>query len=498
MKIICKLLILLVVLLSCSETEKVKTITEITPWGNELFTIPTINSKNYTIIDYGAKQDAENNQKAIQQTIDECHKNGGGKIVIPKGIWKTSFLNLKSNINFHLEEGATLLFSDKIEDYKVPTFTRWEGMECMNYHPPIYANNVSNVIISGKGKIDGNGKNWWKFKKQQMKTLPKLYDFVMKGVAPHKRNLLEIDGGSTLRPSLIQFINSKNIMVREIEIGSGPMWTVHFVYCENVIAQKLRVITKGANNDGIIPDASKKVLIDDCFFSTGDDCIVIKSGLNEDGWRVNKPCERIVIKNCKTAHGHGGVVCGSEMSGGIKNVYAYNCKFNNTDRGLRFKTMKGRGGYIKNLWFKNIEMNNIKGEAIIINMKYGGSSIQPRGDKMPELANFNFDNIKSSNSKTCIKVIGADNHKIKDISLKNINMSGKNGWSLENIVSAKFENIQFESKQGEPIRIKNCEDLTFSNIRVKSPNKTIFKSEGKNSNVLINGYNDKDFEKLGI
>ena len=297
-----KILIVLMVF-SCAKSE-VCIISEETPWGKETFDLPILSTDEYKITDFGAKDGKENNnQKAIQQAIDECNKNGGGKVIIPEGIWGTSYLNLKSNVNLHLEENAILFFLDNINLYSKPTFTRWEGIECMNYHPPIYANGVSNVIISGKGKIDGNGKNWWKFKRTQKKTLSLLYDQVMSGVTPKNRNCLNYEGGSHLRPALIQFINSKNIQIKDIHVGSGPMWTVHFVYCENVIAQKLNVITKGVNNDGIIPDASKKVLIDGCYFSTGDDCIVIKSGLNEDGWRVNKTSERIIIKNCKTAHG---------------------------------------------------------------------------------------------------------------------------------------------------------------------------------------------------
>ena len=195
---------------------------------------------------------------------------------------------------------------------------------------------------------------------------------------------------------------------------------------------------------------------------------------------------------------HGGIVVGSEMSGGVQKIYAYNCNFNNTDRGLRFKTMKGRGGFIKDLWFKDIEMNNIKNEAIIVNMKYGASSIAPRGDKMPKLSNFNFNKIRSNNSKTCLKVVGDDSQKIEGLNFKNVNMSGTNGLIIENLHQAKFESILIENKRGEPIKVKNCESIVFNKIRIKSNSKIMFKSEGKNTNILVNESNKTEFKELGL
>lgn len=482
------------VIFSCKNVE-LETIIEETPWGTEVFEVPFFKDKKYDITAFGAETgEKANNQKAIQAAIEECHKNGGGIVVIPEGKWNTSYLELRSNVNLHLANNAVLNFLDDIELYKVPTFTRWEGLECLNYHPFIYARNEENIAITGKGKIVGNGRAWWDLAKgTQIKSLTKLYDLVEDGVKPEDRNCLDFQPTSYLRPSLIQFISCKNVLVEDYEIGSGPMWTNHFVYCENVIARNLQVITVGTNNDGIIPDACKKVLIDNCYFSTGDDCIVIKSGLNEDGWRVGKPSERLVIKNCKTKHGHGGVVIGSEMSGGVRNVYAYNCDFSNTERGLRVKSMRGRGGVIENLYFENITMDSIQKEAIRLNMHYGSSSIMPRTDSLPTFRNFHFKNIKSSYSNFAIRVSGIEEQNIDSIFFENIHMKGRYGVVIDNASNFVLDTLHIESLKGEPIQITNSTNLVFNNGIFKGVTDTLLSLNGKNQNLFFKNVNNADF-----
>ncbi|MCL3779298.1 glycoside hydrolase family 28 protein [Prolixibacteraceae bacterium JC049] len=466
----------------CKSNEK--QIVEKTPWGKEVFTIPQFKNNDYVITDFGAKPEAEyNNQKHIQSAIDQCNKAGGGKVIVPAGTWLTGFLDMKSNVNLHLKAGATLLFSNKIEDYMVPTFTRWEGFECMNYHPLIYARNCQNIAISGKGKINGNGSAWWFMKKKQHMTLPTLYQQILDGVTPEKRNLLAYEHQSMLRPALIQFVGCKNILLKDFEVTSGPMWTVHMVYGENVIAQNIRVVTKGANNDGIIPDSCNKVLIDNCYFSTGDDCIVIKSGLNEDGWRVGKPSQHIVIKNCNTNHGHGGVVIGSEMSGGVNHVYAHDCNFSNTDRGLRIKSRIGRGGVIENLWFENITMNNIKNEAIKLNMHYGASSITPKSDKKPVFRNFYFKNIYSENSKHALHAKGISDQLIANMSFENMQLSSKYGMTIINAEKFNFKNISLKTKEEVSVKVEQSKDINFRKIKAEGA--------GKEGKVVLKGDNQK-------
>lgn len=474
-----------------------KTIEEETPWGTETFDQTEFPDAEFSIADYGAEPtEGVNNQQAIQTAIDECTAQGGGTVKIPSGKWETSYLELKSNVHLEIEEGATLFFSDSIDLYAVPTFTRWEGLECMNYHPLIYARNESNIAITGKGKIDGNGQKWWDMARgKREETLTLLYDQVQAGVAPEERNCLAYEPMSYLRPSLIQTINCKNVLVKGIEIGSGPMWTVHFVYSENVIAHDLKIITVGANNDGVIPDSSTKVLIDNCYFSTGDDCIVIKSGLNEDGWRVGKPSQRIIVKNCKTKHGHGGGVIGSEMSGGVNRVYAYDCDFGHTERGLRVKSMKGRGGLVENLWFKNIQMDSIQREAIKINMHYGSSSIAPRTDSVPTFKNFYFNEIHSSNSQYAVRMQGIDGHKIDSIFFDNLKMDGKYGIVANDLQNCTFKNVKIHSESGEPVQIEDGTNLRFSNSTFTGNTDAMVQLAGKNNAIHFEGTNHADFEK---
>ena len=489
---------LLMALIGCQKSTNPNLITEQTPWGEQVFEVPTFKNKVYNIVDFGAKPDITlNNQTAIQTAIDVCNQSGGGTVTVPEGIWKTAYLELKSNVNLELSKGATLSFIDSIALYAVPTFTRWEGLECMNYHPLLYARNQKNIAVTGEGIIEGNGEVWWELARGTQKlSLKKLYDQVEAGVAPEERNCLNFEPTSYLRPAMVQFIDCKKVMVEGIELQSGPMWTTHFVYCQGVIARNLRVITVGGNNDGIVPDACNGMLIDSCYFSTGDDCIVIKSGLNEDGWRVGKASENIVIKNCVTKHGHGGVVIGSEMSGGVRNVYAHDCDFSQTDRGLRIKSMKGRGGLIENIWFENIRMNNIKREAIKINMHYGSSSIQPRSDSLPTFRNIHYKNITSVNSQYAVRIKGIDEQYIDQVFFENLNMKSDRGIEIENTQNATFKNIVSENKTQFPVTMINAKNMAFDSIKFVSTNDTMINIEKNIENVRFNTVNSNDFKVL--
>ena len=482
------------ILLSCS-TIPGKTVIEQTPWGDQKFTLPSFSTNEFNITDFNASNDTTfNNQTAIQAAIDKCHNDGGGTVIIPEGIWKTSYIELKSNVNLHLSQGSVLSFIDSIPLYAVPTFTRWEGIECMNYHPLLYAKDQENIAITGQGKILGNGKVWWQLARgTQIISLTKLYDQVEAGIEPEQRNCLDFEPTSYLRPAMVQFINCKKVLVEGIELHSGPMWTTHFVYCQNVIARKLTVLTVGGNNDGIVPDATNGMLIDSCYFSTGDDCIVIKSGLNEDGWRVGKASENIIIKNCITKHGHGGVVLGSEMSGGVRNIYAHDCDFSQTDRGLRIKSMKGRGGVIENLWFENIRMDNIKYEAIKINMHYGSSSIKPRGDSLPTFRNFHYKNITSNNSDFAVRIEGIDGHFVNNVFFENLDMKSKHGILVTNTQNADFKNIRSESDSELPYRIYNSKNIVFDASTFIADQDTIIKKDKLEITDIHIGTNNDDY-----
>lgn len=434
--------------------------------------LPTIPPDTLHIHNFGAKGDGQyDNTHILQAAIDSCHLMGGGTIIVAAGTYFSKAIYLKSNVELHLAAGSEILFSNKPADYLPPVFTRWEGIECYNYSPLIYARGCTNIAITGTGKLNGNGKNWWHWAKNgQKETLARLYDMVIAGIPVEERILITSQDTSYLRPSFIQFIDCQKILLQDYTISDGPMWTNHFVYCKDVTAQRLHVETVGTNNDGITPDASENILIDSCFFSTGDDCIVIKSGLNEDGWRVNKASRNIWIRNCHTQYGHGGVVIGSEMSGGVENVYVENCYFNNTDRGIRVKSMKGRGGYVRNIHVKNITMENIKYEAILLNMQYPSSSIAPRGDSLPIFSHIYINNINASGGTDGIKMTGLPEMPIQDIFIQDVYSNAFCGAKFVHANRIHLNRIELHAEHDTAIYFHAADSLCLHTMSIEKAN----------------------------
>lgn len=382
--------------------------------------------------------------ESIQEAVNVCSENGGGTVVVPKGEWYSGPIHLKSNINLHLEEESVVIFSDKFADYLPNVFTRWEGTECFNYSPLIYAKDCENISITGSGKLFGNGQVWWHWKKLQQKTAEELCYSEYNGI-PVKERVYGTEEAA-LRPSFIQPINCKNVLLEDFTVTDGPQWTIHPVYCENVTVRNVNVSTHGPNTDGLNPDSCKNVLIEGCTFETGDDCVAINSGINEDGKRVNIPCENIEIRNCTMKGGHGAVVIGSAMSGGVKNVYAHDCDMSGTMQGIRLKSMRGRGGYVYNVKFENIEINNVSNQAIQINMFYESSTVIPKTKEPSDFNGIEIKNIKGKGAKIGIQIKGLPEKKLNNITLKNIELIAENGIVCSDVENIKLDNV---SVQGE-------------------------------------------------
>jgi len=420
---------------------------------------PEFPDMEFDLKEFGGVPDGNfDNTEVFAEAISSCHQAGGGTINIPAGIWYTGPIHLKSNVHLKLEEGAVISFSDNFEAYLPVVFTRWEGNECYNYSPLIYAQDCENIAITGQGKLLGNGDKWWPWKQTQQAAAKELYDAEFNEI-PVKERIFGREEG--LRPQFIQPINSKNILIEGITIVDGPMWTIHPVYCENTIIRDLKIITDGPNTDGINPDSCKNMLIEDCDFETGDDCIAIKSGINEDGRRVNKPTENLLIRNCRAKEGHGGVVIGSEMSGGVKNVHVHDCVFNGGERGVRLKSMRGRGGCVENLLFENIEINNLREEGIILNMYYDATTVEPRSEMPPLFRNITIRNIKGENIDQPVVLRGLPEKKMKDITLENIALSGKEGLRASNLDGLYLKNINLEVEAEEQFKFKNVANLNI-------------------------------------
>jgi polygalacturonase/rhamnogalacturonyl hydrolase YesR len=333
---------------------------------------PVFADRDFNLTQYGAKGNGDSDcTQAFRKAIDACSKAGGGRVVVPAGTFVTGPIHLKSNVNLHLAEGAVISFFTSTEDYLPTVYTRFEGTECLNYSPLVYAFEQENIAITGSGTLDGNAgiTNWWRWKWTQKPDVTALCEQAEKGVPVEQRVYGE---GHQLRPNMIQPYRCRNILIEGVTIKNSPMWHIHPVLSENITVRNVKVIGHGPNNDGCNPESCRNVLIENCYFDTGDDCIAIKSGRNADGRRVNTASENIVVRNCTMKEGHGGVVLGSEISGSVRNVFVENCVMDspNLDRGLRIKTNSMRGGVVENVFMRNVDMPQVKEAALKINYYY--------------------------------------------------------------------------------------------------------------------------------
>ncbi len=412
---------------------------------------PVFPDLKVSIMDYGAVADGSTDcTEAIAAAITDCAEKGGGTVVVPAGIYSTGAIHYKSNINLHLEEGATLLFSKDYNKYLPAVKTRFEGNDCYTYSPLLYGYELENVALTGLGTIDGNADNetWWYWKGQEKygwnKDLPNQFadrDVLLKMSDDHiDIEERQFGAGHYLRPSFVQFHSSKNILIEGITILRSPMWEIHPILSENITVRDVKIISHGPNNDGFDPEACKNILVENCFFDTGDDCIAIKSGREEDGRRDSIPSENIVIRNCEMKDGHGGVVIGSEISGGCRNVFVENCKMDspNLDRALRIKTNSLRGGLIENIYMRNCEIGEVKQAILLVNFYYEQGDA---GEHTPIVRHVYMDSITSAKSKYAVYLKGYKRSPISDIYISNSTFNGVD----KKVLIEDAENIHFDN-----------------------------------------------------
>lgn len=401
------MLLLGVFMLGCKPTENKKTINDgwtALPEILKNINAPQFPSKEFSITDFGAKGDSVTDcTLAFKKAIDACSKAGGGKVVVPKGRFSTGAIYLKSNVNLYLEENSRLLFYTNPDKFLPVVFTRFEGVECMNYSALIYAFEEINIAISGTGTIDGQASdsNWWSWKGSKENKGPNQKEDVKKLNQMGEDNIPVVDRifgkGHYLRPNFVQFYKCKNILIEGITILRSPMWELHPVLSENITVRNVNIYSHGPNNDGCDPESCKNVLIKDCVFDTGDDCIAIKSGRNNDGRRVNVASENLVIQGCQMKDGHGGVVIGSEISGSCRNVFAENCVMDspNLDRALRIKTNSIRGGIVENIYMRNVKIGEVKEAVVLVSFTYQEGDA---GKFTPIVRNIHVKNVTSEKS----------------------------------------------------------------------------------------------------
>lgn len=415
-------------LLSCTApAPRYETIEVEAPFPMEPIQVFIYPQKDFSIVDYGAVEGGEViNTEAIAKAIDACHRKGGGRVVVPAGDWLTGPIHFKSHVNLYLSEGAVLHFTDNPADYLPAVMTSWEGMECYNYSPLLYAFDCENVAITGSGMLKprmDTWKGWFGRPKPHMDALAQLYTMASTDVAVEERQMAM--GENHLRPHLIHFNRCKNVLFDGFKIRESPFWTVHLYMCEGGVVRNLDVKAHGHNNDGIDIEMTRNFLVEDCLFDQGDDAVVIKAGRNRDAWRLNTPSENIVVRNCKILAGHTLLGIGSEMSGGVRNVYMHDCDApNSVHRFFFVKTNHRRGGFVENIYMDRVTAGEtLRVFEIDTEVLYQWRDLVPTYEtNITRIAGIYMNHIQCASVKMIYEIKGDERLPIKDIEIKNVHV----------------------------------------------------------------------------
>jgi len=413
--------------------------------------------------------------KEIQQTIDEVSSRGGGTVVIPKGKWHTGRIVLKSNVNLHLEEGAELYFSGEVKDYRPAVFTRNEGVEVMSLGACIYANNQENIAVTGKGRLIGPAKGG--SVRKQVMNADVIENFIPATTPVSERVFEGYNGSYIFLPMFISPTNCRNVLIEGVSLENTAFWNIVPVYCDGVIIRGVTVNSVGIpRGDGIDIESSKNVLIEYCTLSCGDDCFTIKSGRGEDGLRVNKPTENVVVRYCLARQGHGGITCGSETAGMIRNLYVHDCVFDETGVGIRFKTRRPRGGGGENLYYERIRMN-LKGTAFNWDMlgssQYVGDlakrlPARPINRLTPVYRNITARNIIVERSSQFVKINGIPESPLKNVLIENAIIKSNKLFSAADVDGFTVRKAKIEANDSL-ITLLDTKSLSFENVQFSVP-----------------------------
>jgi len=503
---------------------------------------PHFKKDTVNVMDFGAVADGYTlNTVAINKAIESCEKNGGGVVLIPRGSFVTGPVIMKSNINLHLDRGALVIFSSDFNQYPL-VVSSFEGVDAARCQSPLVAENLENIAISGDGIFDGNGYYWRPLKKSKMsdgewKSHLKKYGGVLtedkktwyssekalKGLK--ENNIGKLKPGQAvadfesvkdfLRPNMIRIYKCKNVLIENVTFQNSPAWTTHLMMSEHITLKGLKVKNPwfGTNTDALDLESCKNALVEDCVFDTGDDGICIKSGRDEEGRKRGMPTKDIIVNNCTVYHSHGGFVVGSEMSGGANNLYVSNCNFIGSDIGLRFKTTRGRGGIVENIYVNNVNMKDIPAEAILFDMYYMAKDpvsmngekkepakveFKPVDETTPQFRNFFFTNITCNGAEKGIFVRGVPEMHIQNVNIENAVLQADEGIDIQEATGVNLKNINIITKNSDPlVYVLNSDKIKLDNIQCKDSANVLLQVQGDRSkeiafiNSNINGAKKK-------
>lgn len=486
------------------------------PFQMKTISRPVFPAHTVSIIEYGAVNDGVKlNTEAINNAIKDVAGKGGGTVVIPEGIWKTGPITLLNNINLHTEVNALVIFDPNPELYPIIE-TSFEGLNTRRSTSPLNAKGATNIAITGEGVFDGSG-DAWRFVKKGKLTESQWKSLVASGGIlnekkdtwyPSEQSLnghkvsdsfnnpqnLNTDAEweaihHWLRPVLLSFIKCKGVLLEGVTFRNSPAWCLHPLSCEDIILSNLKVFNPwySQNGDGLDLESCKNALVVDCLFDVGDDAICIKSGKDKDGRDRNEPCENVVIKNNIVLHGHGGFVVGSEMSGGVKNIHVADCMFLGTDVGLRFKSTRGRGGIVENIWIENINMMDIPTEPLLFDLFYSGKSAMEDLEEgrevnntipkvtveTPSFRNIFIKNVKCKGARRAMFFNGLPEMKIKNIQVEDAIISSDLGAELVHASGVTFKNVQVFPEKGPKIKIQHSDNVIIEGEKIPDTEKKI-------------------------
>ncbi|BFM09309.1 glycoside hydrolase family 28 protein [Halioxenophilus aromaticivorans] len=420
--------------------------------------LPNIAKQDFPVEAYGAVADGQADcSAAISLAIAACSQAGGGRVVCAQGVYRTGPVHLKSNVELHVAKGAELSFYTDPSRYLPAVFTRWEGMEMMGYSPLVYAYGQDNIALTGGGILNGNADadTWWPWKgkhserdwnyypeQDQKPARMALFAQAEAGDPVASRQYAD---GSFLRPSFVQFYSCNRVLIEGVTVTQAPFWLLHPVLCEDVTVRGVTCHSHGPNSDGCDPESCNRVVIEDCIFDTGDDCIAIKSGRNNDGRRINKPCENILIQNCTMRAGHGGIVMGSEISGGVRNLHARHCVMSSPEleRAIRIKTNASRGGVIEHIRYQDIKVGVVR-DAVVVNFYYEEG---PDGDFMPTVKDVEIQGLSVQQAKQAFVLRGFPDNPVSGLTMANCEIfQAESMGVIENVSQIQLQSVSVNGK----------------------------------------------------